>query len=459
MPSPGRNDPCPCDSGRKFKQCCGGSVLPFATRPPTAADRKAGYELLDRIAALPRFADDVSLAYGLTWQGIPANDVDRLMDTQANDLFLEWVWFDYLLHTGQTVAEYALAKHASEVGPGARQFLRAGLAAPLRLLQVHSVEPGARVTVRDTIDKGLPMVVTERRGSQQLVRHDVMTARIACYGDEAQFEGMNLLLKVEDKAALAAAVRRARRGVPRRHVGPERDRVLRMVSGAAIVAEVIDLFDRPQPRVTVDGDEMAFADTIFSVLDAVAAQRCLDAEPRLERDTEPLVNPDELARYVWLEQPHTSGGGPTRILGSVLLGSKTMCVEVLSMPRAKLAHAWFSSLVPKAIRFQAIQVKSREAAAEAARSRSGPSQPELPPEVVTQIQRAHYEKHYREWLDIPVPALGHRTPREAARIKALRTKLVALVESIEVQAARSSRDGGGFEVAFLRRELGLRVVP
>ena len=22
MPSPGRNDPCPCGSGKKFKQCC-----------------------------------------------------------------------------------------------------------------------------------------------------------------------------------------------------------------------------------------------------------------------------------------------------------------------------------------------------------------------------------------------------------------------------------------------------
>lgn len=454
MASPGRNEPCPCGSGRKYKHCCGGSVLPFVTLP-TPADRKAGYDLLDRVSALPRFADDVNLAYALIWQGIPKDDADRLMDTEANDLFLEWVWFDYLLHTGQTVAEYALDKYASEVGPGARQFLRAALAAPLRLLQVHSVEPGARVTVRDALDKGQPIVVTERRGSQQLVRHHVMTSRIARYGDEAQFEGMNLLLKVADKAQIMAMVRRARRGVPRRYAGPERDRVLRMVSGAAIVAEVIELFDRPQPAVTVDGDDLVFAATIFSVLDADAAQRRLDAEPRLERDEDSLTDDGELARYAWLEQPHDSGGEPTRILGSVILSRKTMRVETLSMPRAKFAHGWFLSLVPKAIRFKGIQVKSREAAAESARTRRGPSRPELPPEVVAQIQRDYYEKHYRAWLDIPVPALGDRTPREAARIKSIRTTLVTLVESIEVQAARSARDGGGFDIEFLRRELGL----
>lgn len=454
MSAPGRNDSCPCGSGRKFKHCCGAATQPPPSLP-SAADRKAGYDLLDRIAALPRFADDVDLAYALTWQGFPDDVAGRLMDTQANDLFLEWLWFDFLLHTGQTVAEYALARHAAEVGPGARLFLRAALAAPLRLLQIHAVDAGASVTVRDAIDKGPVIVVSERRGSQQLVRHDVMTARINHYDGGAQFEGMNLLLQVTDKAAVATAVRRARRGVPRRYAAAERDRVLRMVSGAAIVAQVIDLFDRPQPTITVDGDEMAFADAIFSVVDADAARAALDVTPQLEREDEPPSKLEKLARYAWLERSHANGGGPTRILGSVVLGRKSLRVEVLSMPRARLAQEWFSSLIPNAIRFKAIQVKSREAAAEAARSRSGPFEPELPPEVVAQIQRQFYEKHYREWLDIPVPALGDRTPREAAGVKKLRATLVALVESIELQAARQAKEGEGFDAGFIREELGL----
>jgi hypothetical protein len=330
----------------------------------------------------------------------------------------------------------------------------------LRLLQVARVEPGARVHVRDVVDKGSPMAVSERRGSEQLVRHEVVVGRIVDYGTERQFEGAMITVPVADKTAIAAAIRRGRRQTFRAlQAGEEPAALLRMASGGAIVMEVVDLFDRPQPTVTVDGDEIAFADTIFSVLDAGAAQGFLDGAPQLQRDDDPPMDRDELARYAWLEQPHTDGGPPTRILGSVVLTRKTMRVEVLSMPRARLAQAWFSSLVPKAIRFKAIQVKSREAVADAARSRSGPSQPELPPEVVAQIQREYYEKHYREWLDIPVPALGDRTPREASRIKSMRSKLVALIESIEVQAAHSARDGEGFDVAFLRTELGLPIVP
>ena len=40
MPSPGRNEPCPCGSGRKFKHCCGNAAQPV-TGLPTPADRNA----------------------------------------------------------------------------------------------------------------------------------------------------------------------------------------------------------------------------------------------------------------------------------------------------------------------------------------------------------------------------------------------------------------------------------
>ena len=118
MPAPGRNDPCPGGSGRNFKQCCGSASHPV-TGLPTAADRSAGYDLLDRLAGLPRFAADIDLAYSLIWHGFSDADIGRLMETQARDLFLEWLWFDFQLHTGHTIAEYALDRHAADVGPGA----------------------------------------------------------------------------------------------------------------------------------------------------------------------------------------------------------------------------------------------------------------------------------------------------------------------------------------------------
>ena len=456
MPSPDRNDPCPCGSGRKFKHCCG-NAAGLLDRPPTRTDRDAGYDLVDRLSDLPRFGEDVDLAFALIWRDVPDPDVDRLMDTPAGDLVLEWLWFDYLLHTGQTLAEYALDRHAGDVGPGARHFLRACAAAPLQLLQVHRVEHLACVLVRDVVDKGPAIVVSERLGTEQLVRHDVLMARIAHYGKEAQFEGMNLLFDVDEKLAVAKEVRRLRRLLARDlPAGAARDRTMRMVSGAAMVVAAIDRFDRPPPRITtVEGDEMALADALFTVVNLDDTKSALDHAADLAQDEGASASPDELARYTWLERPRTDDGDTIRILGGVVLERTALRVETMSMARARLAQSHFSALVPPtALRFKAIQVQSMQAALEEARSHPRPDEPEIPPEIA-RVQREFYEKHYREWLDIPVPALGHRTPREAAGVKKLRARLVILVEGIEAQAARQAKEGEGFDARFLRRELGL----
>ncbi len=39
--NPGRNDPCPCGSGKKYKKCCG-ATIPIAPAPTTHARRECG---------------------------------------------------------------------------------------------------------------------------------------------------------------------------------------------------------------------------------------------------------------------------------------------------------------------------------------------------------------------------------------------------------------------------------
>ena len=52
-----------------------------------------------------------------------------------------------------------------------------------------------------------------------------------------------------------------------------------------------------------------------------------------------------------------------------------------------------------------------------------------------------YEKHYREWVDYPLPALGNRTPRHAARLKTVRPALIALLKQMESGSEQDRREG------------------
>jgi len=53
---------------------------------------------------------------------------------------------------------------------------------------------------------------------------------------------------------------------------------------------------------------------------------------------------------------------------------------------------------------------------------------EIPPEVQAEILSKFHEQHYRQFLDSPVPMLENKTPRQAAKSKRLRPKLVDLMK-------------------------------
>ena len=458
--APGRNEPCPCGSARKFKHCCGSISAP-APALLTRADRDAAWDLLDRVSCLPRFQDDVELGFILIW-GEEYDDpgVGALMDTVVGDLFYEWLWLDHQLHTGQTVAEYAIDKHANDIGPGSRRFLRACVEAPLRLLQVDRVVVGEGVHVRDVMARGPAIAVSERLGSEQLVRHDVLTARIVRYGDEAQFEGINIRFSVDDKKALAASIRRLQRPLTEEMpAGAGRERLLRMAAGGAIVGATARLFDRPMPQLrTSDGDELAFADVLFNIIDDTAVRIALDAMPDLEPE-DADAGEHGVTRYAWMAALDPTRREGRLVLGSVAVEGSLIRVETMSMGRARLAKDLFGASIPAAaIRFKGIQVKGAQSAIAEARAHADFTQATDEADIpeLAAAQRELMERHYREWLDIPVPALGNRTPREAAKVKHLRARLRELVDRIENQAEHESRSGRGFDVAFMRKELGLK---
>jgi hypothetical protein len=53
---------------------------------------------------------------------------------------------------------------------------------------------------------------------------------------------------------------------------------------------------------------------------------------------------------------------------------------------------------------------------------------EVPPEVRAEILNKFHEQHYRQFLDTPVPMLENKTPRQAAKNKSFRPKLIDLMK-------------------------------
>jgi hypothetical protein len=121
MASIGRNDPCPCGSGKKYKRCClaKDEAVPRFSR----ADRPAAF------ARLEKFSEDVlaeedDAAHDEFWddQLDEAAELDEPYERLSTDVFDMWFWFDLPLDDDRLVVDRLLAEDAS-IPAGERRFL------------------------------------------------------------------------------------------------------------------------------------------------------------------------------------------------------------------------------------------------------------------------------------------------------------------------------------------------
>lgn len=180
MAKVGRNDPCPCGSGKKYKNC----HLPIeeAQRSELLLLRRAVDtlmpKLLDHARAMP---DAVAEAFTRYWDSKydPAQlgDLDDMEDRGA-DRFMTWFAFDYRHPNGQTLVEQLAADPtALELSPQEAALLPSWPATRMRPYVVESIEKGDGVQVRDMLEGGL-YGVEDHAASRRVQIGEVLVAHL-----------------------------------------------------------------------------------------------------------------------------------------------------------------------------------------------------------------------------------------------------------------------------------------
>jgi hypothetical protein len=473
----GRNAPCPCGSGRKFKKCCLAKEAASA-RPFTAADRQNALARLRRFAHRAEFAHDHEVAEASFWgdglDRLPDDEVEDLLeDSQGDYAFHMWFFFDFVLEDGRTLAERFLEQEGARLGAGEREYLARMRPTHVRLYEVAEVkrEEGLRLVDVWTDER---LWVRERAGTRQLVRWDLLAARTmpGAAGDLVM-DGPLLLFPATEKEEILAGLRRAHRTYARRV--PDAD-------VGSFFKQAGDLFHRlwldrvalrPAPAlVTPEGDPFVFARAAFDVRDPAALRQALASHPDLaqqddgsyvwlegaaasrRRSRRSAADPDEVIFETRTQRP---GRAARRSLGTFVLKGDRLVFETTSRARADRGRGFLEGLVGSAIRFRATRYQDVEQAL--AEHRGTPrerAEPDFPPEVVAQLTFDFYDRHYRAWPGVPLPALGGRTPRQAARLASLRPRLVALLKWMENASERARRAGRpAYDFGWLWGELGL----
>lgn len=223
MTAVGRNDPCPCGSGLKYKKCCLGKDQ-VARAPFSSADRDSALAGLMRFSTRPAFARDHVTAQELFWgDRLAGHPEDRVREVNAHEqsqmAYHDWFVFDYPLGDDRTVVDLFLEREGARLGVGEREYLERMRHSHIRLYEVVEV----------VSDEGLHLVdlwtdervwVRERMATRQLVRWDLLAARLmrGAQGDLVM-DGAPYLYPAASREPIVKELRRLHRSFARRIPG------------------------------------------------------------------------------------------------------------------------------------------------------------------------------------------------------------------------------------------------
>ena len=450
----GRNDPCPCGSGKKYKRCClneDGARSGFAVD-----DRNSALAKLDRFVEKELGKEDEA-AYDdfyEPWED-RIEELDEQQTATSESVFDMWFFCDARLSKGGRVIDLFL-EEGPLLSPGERRYLRLLRETALRLYEVEDMSPGVSVTLVE-LTAGTRLKVREHLGSRSLWRHALLAARIISEGPCGQPEIESGLLNIPElsRDRVLAQLSEERKEYQREHPGAGDADFFKDMGSFFHDVWISSILDPQIPHMqNTDGEDLLTTRVRFDVLDSAAVEAAFAETKELDRD-------EKEQAWNWLGNNQK---GDSIILGSLVLHGDSLELESNSVRRGERGRALIEKLAGDCVRHRStvhenVAAGIREALRSGNTGKSSNAaegEDAIPREVQEALTLDAQARHYREWIDIPIPALQDRTPRDAARDAALRPKVADLIRDLEGFYQRALMEGKpAYDPSWMWSELEL----
>jgi uncharacterized protein (DUF2384 family) len=478
----GRNDQCPCGSGKKYKHCCLREAHAAIYESPWRKQHDASGRLTSEFM---RFANsEFGEALLEAWQDFNQEFLPPLIDEFPGEeqIFMPYFLFDWdpdrpvrsraKQRKPGIVAQAFVEKRAKRLGELEQIILHLSIYTPLSFYEVLQVRPGFGMRLRDVF-LGTEVEVEEHAGSDFLQPGDIVYAQL-CRLPEVTAVGRMAphALRPGLKAELVELRAWMRRKAARQNRElNEGDLVLYEEKLRAQYLNARDAMFTPPVLTNTDGDLFHFHTLRYEVGSAQVAFDALAplswGVTREELLEEAEMNPDGSLRSVHFDW-RKSGNAMHKswdntILGHLKIEGRSLTVEVNSAKRAEkirgeiekrlgflAVHKGTSTQSQEQMR-QAIEQKKLTQNFGQAEAEFTATDPEAR-EIAAEMLRQHAE----EWIDTKIPALRGRTPRQAVADADGREMVEGLLKEWE----RRNQDSNdpvmrSFDVNTVRRKLGL----
>lgn len=350
---------------------------------------------------------------------------------------------------------YLLGREGPFLTPSQRDWIAQLRARPLRLYRVTDVQPGAGMTLIDEFDpQAQPQPVREISGSRSAKPGMLMGARIMEIATGAGIDGhleLSGAIYPFSKLAEAAVLAQARQVLAgsaglKLHVDNQRD-LLELAIARAWLDQWFAPAPLPQIQDASTGDPLLLVTDHYRVLDEAALAASLASQPDVSGD----------AQQGW-DRMTAGTDGVQRSLSTINPGRSTDRVELFHRTQrlADVGRTWFEGVAGAAVQHLTREITdpaghlARADGSDASRTpRSfSTSTPDLPPEAIAQAIEQVLHRHYANWADETIPALGGRSPRQAIATPAGLERVKGLLREYEEGERQQSSAQGRPAVSY-----------
>jgi len=424
-------------------------------------------------------------------------DTEEAIAILGKDWFMTTVWGcafeDFLTREyvgGRNIVHEYLKRRGWKDSATARAYMSGLRSSVISLYEVSDIVRDSSFLARDLVRGGNPIRISERRATHSLRQWDRIATRIVTIGSQAIMSGAILPYDRDASDQVLKLIRNVRKRTNKDKqqfadlVGRDANdpaivnalsetEVLRVAAPAITTLWLIDIIERatsPQARDVrnSDGDELLFCTAHFPFAAGV-----LRDEIRTELGRCPELRQENPTFWNWLELRRPTSGvrrsgmesqtfittlnDGSLVLGSVELQDQAVVLSVNSQARAERGRALLSQVLDGLVVQPLIAMQSLEQC-RATRDPVPMSNVDLSEDDRRIIIHDTLDRHYRDLLDQPIPALGNRSPRAAVRTAPGRVKVVDWLKTLENHSARL--DGHNEEIAsysfnWLWTELGI----
>ena len=443
---------CPALGGVICAPCCGQHRLQeiacptgcvylgglAVVRDSTMGFTKADYEAA--MARLPPFATSL--------RAFRNEAIGRCLDGEPDEwevgLLLGYLYYGHRDARGLRLVDHFLAARGRGLPAGEVMAIKALQQAWASLFEVVAVQAGSGFDVKDLLS-GETHHVREVSATSQLKKWDVMFSWLMPVDGHLELTGSSSLIprphveRVREALDIELELEHAAR--------PElaqRD-LVGAVSWIVLDSLRRAIRNRRMPELhTTTGDKIVFCKAHYTIVDEPEVRTGLSTFAELESERD---------GYIW--SVPDAGGPGALTLGRITITGGELVLETMSRERHARGRTMLETVLGNALTHRLDSLQDAEAAIKAAKEH-GPSarEEEIPDNIQREVLGQYLRDYYVKWLDLPIPALGNKSPRKAVRTRKGRGQVEALLKELEHGLSRQP-GGDTVDIRMLRGELGL----